>query len=224
MRFLPGLFILVLVCSGFAQLFPEEKCFDAYREGEYERSADCINSLLYTGDLKDTARLLKAYEILGVSLTMTDKKLPAKAAFKKLLTLNPDAELNPNVYLPDIISLFQIAKFEYKTQLRVVILDTVPAYPRIFNFLPGGTPQFMNKEKGKGALILGLQVAALGLSIFAYNREQSYYSPAYGFREEDIDAARLQDRLHKISVFTLAGTCIWSLVDGFINKPLIYKM
>ncbi len=204
--------------------FTEDKCFASYREGEYERSSDCINSILYTGELTDTLRLLKAYEILGASLAMLDKKGPAKAAFRKMLTLKPDADLNPNVYLPDIISLFQIAKFEYKTQLRVVILDTIPAYPRSLNFLPFAVPQFLNKEKTKGTVCLPLQVISLGLSIYAYNRKVSYNSNRYGYREEDLSYAQNYDEMYKVSLLIFSGSYIWSLIDGFIHKPLIYKM
>jgi len=220
-------FLLIFVPPLFAQAvvsLPDEKCYNSYRNGDYDQAADCINSLLYSGEIRDTVRLLKAYEILGVSLTMLDKKAPAKAAFKKLLNLKPEAELNPNVYLPDIISLFQIAKFEYKTQLKVVIVDTVPAYPRVFNFFPGGVPQFLNKDRKKGVAVAVLQAAALGISILAYNKEGSYYSSAYGYKEEDVSSARTWDQTHRILLFTLTGAYLYSLVDGFINKPLVFKM
>jgi tetratricopeptide (TPR) repeat protein len=226
-RVFQALILFLLFVPLFAQkpqVPPEEKCYNAYREGEYDRAADCLNSLLYSGELKDTARLLKAYEILGVSLTMMEKKEPAKAAFKKMIRLDPKIELNPNVYLPDIISMFQIARFEYNTQLKVVLVDTVPAYPKVLNFMPGAAPQFLNKQMKKGVAMLALQTLSLGLSVYAYQKETSYYSSVYGFREEDLSTAGRYDRIHRITLFTLVGVYLYSLVDGFINKPIVFKM
>ena len=68
-----------------------------------------------------------------------------------------------------------------------------------------------------------VEAAALGLSVFAYNREQSYYSPGYGFREEDVAKARDYDRLHKASLGVFTASIIYGLVDGLINKRISIK-
>ncbi|MFH0920873.1 MAG: hypothetical protein V1913_10975 [Fibrobacterota bacterium] len=201
-------------------VLPEERCFDSYRQGEYERTVDCLSSLLYTGEIADTARLVPCYEYLGVSLSMIEKKDLARTAFKKLLALKPGYELNPNVYLPDIISLYQITKFEHILSRRVLILDTVPAYSRALNYLPLAVPQFMNKENVKGGLVLGLQAAALTVSIVAYQRQQRYYSPDYGYREENVADAHAYNLTQKISLLTFLSAYVYSIIDGFMHKPI----
>jgi tetratricopeptide (TPR) repeat protein len=227
-------FCLAGVCAVFAEedtaqaqpepeVLPEQRCIDFYRRGEYEKASDCLNSLYITGAVKDSARLLVCYEHLGVCQAMLEKPEMAKAAFKKLLELNPDHELDPNVYLPEIISLYQIVKFERKTSLRVLILDTVPAYHRAFNYLPFGTPQFMNQHTVKGIVVAAVEVAALGLSVFAYHQEQSYYSSKYGFREEDVADARSYDRIHKASLGVFTVAIVYGLVDGLLNKRISIK-
>jgi len=202
---------------------PEDRCSDFYRKGEYERAVDCLNSVLYTGEIKDTARLLTCYEFLGAALTMIDKRDLAKAAFKKLLSLNPKYELNPNVYLPDIISLYQIARFESLYAYRVLLLDTVPAYSRGYNYLPLAVPQFKNKEKTKAVLVLCLQAVSLGFSVFAYQEEQGYYSPDYGYREENVSDARAWNWTQRISLFTFLSAYVYSMIDGFMNKPITFE-
>jgi len=203
--------------------YPEEACFDSYRQGEYEASVDCINSLLYSEKISDTTRLVSCYEYLGVCLTMQDKKVPARAAFNKLLNLRSDFELNPNVYLPEIISLFQISKFEKRTSLKILIVDTLPAYSTAYNFAPLAVPQFLNKQKTKGIIFGSVQVAALVAAVYAFNREQSYFSETYGFREEDVASAQKFDSIHKISLLTLVLAYVAGLVDGFGNKSPVIK-
>lgn len=202
---------------------PEDQCAQFYQSGEYEKAADCYNVILYSGRLPDTSRLIPIYERLGVCQTMLDKKGPARGAFIKLLDLRSDHELDPNIYLPEVISLFQIAKFEQKTSLKVLIMDTLPAYPVSLNFLPFGVPQFMNLHWRKGAAAGGLQALLLGLSIFAYSQKASYYSPEFGYREEDVPAARRYDYTQRAAFFGLAGAYVYSLVDGFLNKRITLK-
>lgn len=202
---------------------PEERCFQLYREGEYERTVDCINSVLYAGEIRDTVRLLRAYEYLGVSLTMLDKREPGKAAFLKLLSLNPEFELNPNVYLPDIISLFQIAKFQHRTSLRVLVMDTVAAYPRLYNYLPAGVPQWHNRQKVKAGTFFALQLLSVGASVWAYNRENSFETARYGIRDEDYQDALFYDRTQKLCLLTFIAAYVYGLVDGIINKPITFK-
>jgi hypothetical protein len=220
------LFAALALAAGRAQAQPpdvhqeEGKCFDLYQTGEYDKAADCYNTILYSGRISDTARLVSCYERLGVCLTMLDKKAPARGAFIKLLDMRPEYELDPNVYLPEVISLFQIAKFEQKTSLKVLIMDSLPAYPIAINFAPFGAPQFMNHKKSRGILAAGLQGLTLLVSVYAYNRKQSYYSEEYGYREEDVARARQWDYTQRVAFFGLAASYVYSLVDGFMDKRL----
>lgn len=225
-----GLYLILLLAAPFAvgawaQVAEEDaweasKCFSSYQEGEYDKAVDCVNGYLYAGIVTDTARLAKLYEVLGVCLGMLEKKGPARVAFNKLLDLKSDYELDPNVYLPEIISMFQIAKFQKRTSFKIIILDTVPAYPVAFNFAPGGVPQYLNEGKVKGAAVFLVQAAALGVSIYGYRREQSYLSDDYGLKEEDLSTARRFDALQKWSLLTFTVTYVYSLVDGFVNKRI----
>jgi tetratricopeptide (TPR) repeat protein len=202
---------------------PDQQCFDFYADGEYSKASDCLNGKIISDNISDTLRLLKIYEKLGAAFVMQDRKDLAKAAFKKLLSLNRDVEIDPNKYLPEIISLFLITKFEYRTSLRVVILDTVPAYPVKWNYFAFGIPQFKNGDKKKGLSIIGLQILSLSLSILAYNKERSYMEYAYGVREENLSTAGNWDRIHRFSFVSFTAVTLYSLVDGFLKKPVVVK-
>jgi len=206
-----------------APVLEEQGCLDFYQSGEYEKAADCFNSFLYMTKVTDTARLVSAYEHLGVCLTMLEKKRPARAAFLKLLDLRADHELDPNVYLPEVISLFQIAKFEKRTSFKVLILDTLPAYPVAWNFTPLGVPQFMNGHRIKGVAACGAQLLLLALSIYSHDRKASFYSDDYGYREEDLEKARAYDYLQRGTFLGLAGVYVYGIIDGFINKRITIK-
>jgi tetratricopeptide (TPR) repeat protein len=216
-----GLF--TLCPSTFAQdsvpVLPENECVGFYSQGEYEKAVDCLNNFLYTSGVTDKARLEIAYAHLGVCLMMLDKKPLARAAFTKLLELNPEYDLDPNKYLPDVLSMFQIIKFEKKAAASIV----VPAYAAWMNLMPGAVPQFKNRERVKAGIILGTQVLALGLSLYAYNKEQALNLPEYGYREEDLSRARTFDKLHKGALIIFSLSYIIGMADGLINKRVIIK-
>jgi len=152
-----------------------------------------------------------------------DKKQPARVAFSRLLDYRKDYELDPNVYLPEVISLFQIAKFEKRTALRILIMDTLPAYPVAWNFLPLGGPQFFNRQPRKGVAVCALQAALLTLSIYSYQNKSSLYSDRFGYREEDVDRARQYDWAQRGTFFGFVTVYIYSLIDGFMNKRISLK-
>lgn len=218
------LFVLTLFISSLFSkeqvALNEESCFSYYREGKYEKVVDCINSILYTANISDTTRLLKMYEYLGVCLSMQNKNGSARAAFNKLLNLNSDYELNPNMYLPEIISLFQIAKFQKRTSLKVLILDTIPAYPIVYNFLPFGLPQIKNNHKIKGGIVSVLQGAAIAFSIVGFVNKKSFYSEQFHYKEEDLEKAKRFDFMQRISIVGFSLTYVYSIIDGIFNKPI----
>ncbi len=218
-----SVFLVGLISITLSDTIPEQACFDLYSDGEYEKASDCLNSKLISGEITDTLRLHKIYEKLGAAYAMRDRRDLAKAAYKKLLQLDANAEIDPNIYLPEIVSLFLISKFEHRTALRVVVLDTIPAYSTYWNYCPFGIPQFKNGEKTKGWTLLTLQLLSLASSVYAYNREQSYLREGFGFREEDIAIAKRWDVAHRVTFFSCIAFSVYGLVDGFIRKPMVIK-
>ncbi|MBL8028819.1 MAG: hypothetical protein JNL74_20510 [Fibrobacteres bacterium] len=202
---------------------PDQDCFDLYSDGEYGSAADCLNKKLIVENIADSARLVKIYEKLGAAFVMQDRKDLAKTVFKKLLILNKDAEIDPNKYLPEIVSLFLITKFEQRTSLRVVILDTLPAYSVKWNYMAIGIPQFKNGDRKKAYTVIALQALTLGLSILSYNKEKSFWNNEFGYREENISEAGTWDKIHRASFLSFTAVTLYSLVDGFLKKPVVIR-
>ncbi|MFH1761449.1 MAG: hypothetical protein ABIA63_10160 [bacterium] len=206
-----------------------DSCLNHSKMGEYQNAVDCLNNFLLNHKGADTNILISAYEALGVNLVMLGHKPIAKNAFVLLLKLSPEYDLDPTIYLPDVIATFQIAKFEKRTSFRVLIVDTLPAYPGILNFAPFGVPQVFNKSWIKAGICGILQVAAIGISVYAYQKEQSlkqdgaFFNGKDYYNEEDEDHAVFYDILHKTCFFAFGLTYVYGIIDGFRNKPLSSK-
>ena len=189
-------------------------CLALYRENRFAESAECLNQRVYESEGRDTALLAGLYEGLGVNYMMLEKKALAASAFARLTALRPNYEMDPNAYLPEIISLYQSVKIENRNRLAALNPAPVPLYLTACRVLPFGAPQFVNHEKKKGVVLLALQAAALGVSIACYAKRNSLDTGEFGIAEEDFDSARAYDRAYKISFFTFAAAYLASLIDG----------
>ncbi|MFH0919489.1 MAG: hypothetical protein V1913_03945 [Fibrobacterota bacterium] len=189
-------------------------CFSLYRENRFSESVECLNQRVYAAEGRDTATLVRLYEALGVNYMMLEKKPLAAAAFGRLAALRPDYELDPNAYLPEIVSLFQTVKLENRQRLDALRPAPAPLYHRACRVLPFGAPQFTQRETRKGAMLLALQAVALGVSIFSYSERNALHNVRFGYAEEDAPAARAWDRTYKITFITFAGAWLYSVVDA----------
>ncbi len=201
-----------------------EHCLTFHRTGEYQNAVDCINNFLLMHANADTMLLVKAMEYLGVNLVMLNQQPLARNAFSNLLDLNPGYELNPTVYLPEVVAAFQIAKFEKRTLLRVPPgVDTAPTYPLYVNFMPLGLPQFCNHSPVKGIFIGLFQTITMGVSIYAYQIEKSLESKIYKIKEENLGKANRFSALELHTFLLAIGGYMGSIIDGLINKPAVVR-
>jgi hypothetical protein len=203
---------------------PDSSCAGLFRQGSYSEAADCYGRTAYTLEARNaTDSLLALYPELAASLVMADKPTMARAVFAKLLAMRPDYEIDPNLFQPDVIAIFQMAKMEQKKHFSMQAWEMREPYPLVLNFVPGGLPQYKNTEKTKGVACLLLQGVALGLSIYGHGKYTSYYSERTGFREEDVPEAKSARRLYLGGFFTFVGLYILGTADGIIHRPLEKK-
>jgi len=183
----------------------------------YAEAVECLNSQLYSMPSSDTALLVEIYRDLGVCYFMLDKNKLAYSSFEKLLLLSPDYELDPKVYLPDILSLFQIVRNDLRSR---AVADAIPVYHPALNYLPFGAPQYLNRERRKAGLFLGLQVISLAASVFMYQKKRDLDKPGgVGYAEEDFERAKGYADGQRAFFIVFSVSYAAGVIDGIWHRP-----
>ncbi len=211
-------FIFILLKQAGAQ--DSVDCSILYTAGEYKHAVECFNEQvlhLEADNRIDSLAIL--YPMLGASYVMAEKPDLAKATFSKLLLIRPEIEIDPAIFHPDIVAIFQMAKKENREKLFREHAIAPKAYPLAINFLPAGIPQYLNGDKRKSIVCAVIQIGALACSIYGYSRLEHFKSNDFGFKEEDYPDAGRAASLHLGGFLVFTGAFLYSVADGLIHRP-----
>lgn len=212
----PGLFVLALLVTQAAPQEPFLKATTCMSE-RYAEAVECLNSMLYSTPSSDTLLLAEVYKELGICYFMLEKNKLASSSFEKLLLLSPDYELDPKVYLPDIIALFQIIKNDLRSK---AVVDAIPPYHPALNYLPFGAPQVLNRERRKAGIFLGVQVLALAASIYMHSQRQDLdQGGRMGYAEEDFEQAKSYADGQRAFFVLFSVSYVAGVIDGIWHRP-----
>jgi hypothetical protein len=84
--------------------------------------------------------------------------------------------------------------------------------------IPGGAGQFFNRQHAKGVVVLLFQAAAIAGSVAAYYKRDGFYSPEYGWTDENIDRARLYTYGYKGGLIVFSTVWVYGIADGFVIR------
>ena len=206
------------------------EALDAYAFGEHARACDQLTPLRARADLKpsDKAQVLRH---LGACKHVLGKSEGAREAWSALLELEPNAELDPVVFPPEMVSTFRRVKAgrvaTAPTPAEVRARDTAPpaaaptpppqAKSRFVAVLPFGSGQFQNGQATKGAVLAALDSVALatgviGLALFESQKTSGGFLAGGTFKDPDL-ASTYQD-LYVGGLLVFAGLWIYGAVDG----------
>jgi len=211
--------IFVLFCSVFVAgaTEPAADCQSFFQNNRYPEFLDCLHTRLYRTSVHDTAELLRLYERIGVAYAMQEKREPAIAAFNRLLAYQESYELDPTIYLPEIISLFQTVK-HIRNQKSEPAKPFYEAYKPLTHILPLGLPQYVARKPVRGTVYLVWQALSLSLSVHAYQERNSLYSSTFRYPDESLALARSNDRIYKIGFISFATAYLVSVCDDLIHS------
>jgi hypothetical protein len=174
-----------------------EEIVKLYERGEIKRVIKELERLLQPLKLKKKEDIILARKYLGFCYVLSGEEEKARLEFIKMLDLAPEITLDPLVVLPEICKVFQEAKrirkmIEEEVARRVANLVHSSSSPSrrgatLVVLLPGGIPQFRKGEKNKGYFFLITQSLASVISILAYLKLNTLYSPEYdGYLNEPL--------------------------------------
>ena len=209
------------------------EALDAYAFGEHARACDQLTPLRARADLKpaDKAQVLRH---LGACKHVLGKSEGAREAWSALLELEPNAELDPVVFPPEMVSTFRRLKAARPPVETAVApprrvegpgastsgraaAPAPPAKSRFVAVLPFGAGQFQNGQATKGAVLaaadsVALATGVIGLALFESQKTSGGFLAGGTFKDPDL-ASTYQD-LYVGGLLVFAGPWIYGAVDG----------
>ncbi|MEM1022344.1 MAG: hypothetical protein AAGD10_12470 [Myxococcota bacterium] len=160
---------------------------NAFEYRDFPKVVEVLWPWLHPPRMQDEARLVRARELLGVSLHLVGRVEDAREEFTALLLRDPDHGLDPFTVPPDVIQSFETVKQQMEPTLRTlrerrpleppaapiepqVRLELVEVPHWSVTLLPFGAPQFVLDRPAWGATLLSVQLAGLGLNLAAFAR------------------------------------------------------
>jgi hypothetical protein len=182
---------------------------EAFEYGQYAAAVAMLRPLVEEERLHGADRIqaLRAY---GVALFLLGRRGGAEAAFLMLLREEPAARLDPALVPPEVIAFLDDVRGRHQAVIQRAVKARRPS--AWLNLLPP-VGQFQNGHKGKGWLILSLEVTFLAIDIATYFVARSMpRSDGTVASEGKFNAVKT---LNVVSFCLLAGTIVYGVVDGF---------
>lgn len=183
---------------------------DLYVVGRYQEAVEILRPLVESRVLTDRADQLEALRTYGISLFLIGARPGAERAFRDLLRLDPDAQLDPAFVRPEVVAFFERVRARYRLEVRTaerrgsrsVAVNLVP---------PWG--QFRNGHRVKGYLVLSGELAFGITSIATAALLYSWRDDTGQFPEHE-DAYRPLSMLNYVSFGLTAAVVVYGIVDG----------
>ena len=182
---------------------------EAFEYGQYPAVVAILRPLVEEERLHGADRI-QALRAFGVSLFLLGRRGGAEAAFLMLLREEPTARLDPALVPPEVIAFLDEVRARHQAVIQRAVKARRPS--AWLNLLPP-VGQFQNGQKGKGWLILSLEVTFLAMDIATYWVARSMpRSDGTVPSEGKFNAVKT---LNIVSFSLLIGTVVYGIVDGF---------
>jgi hypothetical protein len=233
----------------------------AFGRAEYARTIEILTPLLYPQPrLESEGAIATAHRMLGVAHLFQRQNAQAAEEFRKLLQLRPDYRMDPLLDPPLVVDFFnnilkqqeaaiadlmrkrKEAEDEEARRRRppVIIERRLVRNSFALNFVPFGTGQFQNGQRGKGWFFLTTQSVLGAVSLGALTTNFALYGarpkiqcvpapPGPNQPQGDNDCSpgfvptNAQDRsrfllkVQMISGAAFFATAIWGVVDAVLH-------
>lgn len=207
--------ILILLAVGLSGLE------DSHRRGDYERVVELAPSIL-ADSAHSRADSVQVLLLKGSALVGLGRNDDAGDAFRALLRLDPDHQLDPERVSPKIRAVFEGVRRELPVR-STPPADTVYLSKRMpLSLLVPGLDQFRSGRPGAGSALIALtatSLAGLAVSHFNYQHAREEYLAATAPDEIEDRYAAANRWYQSRTVFAGTAVLTWlsSLVDGLLN-------
>jgi hypothetical protein len=215
------LFLAVIPCKANAEEttspIDEPLYKTLYENGEYDKAVAVLNDSI-THDALNAKHLL--FYLASCYIARGDRDNGA-LVFKRLIKMNPDFQLDTLLTPPKILEIFKTVKSqESSVQFKTLKTDykTSQVLLAPLGLLPGGTGQFYQRKRVKGALLLTVQAASIAVCVWAGWKKDSRYDSRYGWYEPNKAAYERYTNYARIGFAIGIGSYTLGVLDYFINQ------
>jgi tetratricopeptide (TPR) repeat protein len=214
-----------------------------FRAGAYPDAIAALSALLYPQSrLSDPAELAEAHLLLGVSYFETGRRESAARELDSALFLDRTLTIEAGLFSEDAVAFFDAKKKELERRaqaeeertrlareraaIRRFLASAVVVEKRnyLLNFVPFGTGQFQNGQRGKGMAFAISQGVLAGGSIGLASYQVIRYGLSGKVPREEVDAVRRIQVLQVAAGAAFYGLWVWSVVDALANyEPAVRR-
>ena len=185
---------LILTLLALSAPAPEavlKGAIEDFAAGEHAQAADKLRTVLEPIALESRENVIVARQYLGACFYLLGDKQKARTQFSMLLALDPQHRLDPAVFSPALVKLFEQVRAETGLALKdpapppppatgppppppppkVVTTPPPPAYEphsAALSLVPFGVGQFYNRHPVRGALFATAEVGRLATAAVAF--------------------------------------------------------
>lgn len=209
--------------------------------GEHAQAAGKLRSVLEPIKLKAREDLIVARQYLGACYHLLNDRQSAKKEFALLLALDPNHQLDPEVFSPALVQFFEEVRAEagLKDGQKTVLAPPPPPViapppPRVvtpapadhspvWSLVPFGVGQFANHHPIKGTIFavgeVGLFGAALGTFLAFEGLKIEGPGGTTAFRAEDEDSARGLQTAYLVTFWGGVALVAIGVVEALLSYP-----
>lgn len=215
--------------------------------GEHGAAAEKLRKILEPPQLTSREDLIVARQYLGACYHLLDDKAKAKTQFSMLLALDPKHKLDPEVFSPALVELFEEVRRETGLPLPKVTPEKPPPAPSeggakagappvierdpppaALALIPFGVGQFTNRHPVRGALFAVTEVGLFATSIATLVMFEGLKLPAGQggcaanqacFAPEDRDSADTLQSVYLATFWTGIAVTALGIVEALISYP-----
>jgi len=194
-----------------------------YNSGNYEKVVQqAPESLAAVATTSDSVRVLELYASALVALGRNPE---AEQAFRQLLRISPDFQLDPSATSPKIRAVLDAVRQERRIEPAPVPTrrDTIFLARRAsLSLLVPGLGQIRNHKPAKGYALLSagaLSLVGIGIGSLGYNSAHEAYLQASDPRtiQSQYSGANRWFQTRTFFIGTASLVWLYSLVDGLVN-------
>ena len=235
-----GLFAPSVAWAGPAQALLEAE--NSFAFGEFKLVVEHLTPIIEPKRLlAGREQLARALELLGLSHYYLGGEKPSRKYFEQLVRLEPERQLDPLFVPSPTVSFYEQIRLSLAADLAAerdtlrrrreaeaeairksnLVVERVELRRNsyIVALLPFGAGQFQNDDTFQGALFLGTEVLAVGLSVGFDFAVSSLRLPTGHFNSADVERAQ---RLQSAQVIS-GGLALGLMAAGVVHALLTFE-
>lgn len=221
-----------------------KSAIEDFEFGEHGRAAEKLTVILNPIQLDSAEDVIVARQYLGACFYLLEQRPRAEAEFSKILALDPEHKLDPEVFSPALVQFFEEVRARTGLSLRKPPPEPPPKAPlqppppsviaprperdpppMALALVPFGVGQFNNDHPVRGTLFAAAEGGLFGTALATFVMFNSLKigegrsGEAIFASEEDADQARTLQSVYLATFYVGLGVLALGVVEALVSYP-----